>query len=405
MDEKTLPIKGRARVLASPVASLGNVKFKSPVSSVGNVQFGETVRVAVPSSPAAKRWADYTPTASVAGELLYPSTPTPHAGSLWMQNATPAQAFGIAAGPTVVPAHQNGASMPQTMQPEEVGAALFRSMLNFEGDSDSDEEGFPTELPYNVKNTFIDDIKDEDDDIKGDVGTKTAPASLFAVRTRQAVKPEITQAALGQPSQSYPQQARILNTTEIAATSNTMSPQTVTMLPAQPAAFSPQTMTLAPQGTQVMQAQPLMMPAQPFTMVMVPQQTGPTAASATSVMMPMAMAPSMAMPPSAMAPVASAAPATMTLAPAMMKAASVASSTAPAATGASAIVPLSIRQPQPSEGAALHGTGQCRPCAWYWKPQGCANAVECRHCHMCPEGELKNRKKDKVQQMRATNTR
>jgi len=66
------------------------------------------------------------------------------------------------------------------------------------------------------------------------------------------------------------------------------------------------------------------------------------------------------------------------------------------------IQPYNIRQPQPSQGSDTHGTGECRPCAWFWKPQGCANGFDCRHCHMCPEGELKNRKKDKVYQMRTT---
>jgi len=48
-----------------------------------------------------------------------------------------------------------------------------------------------------------------------------------------------------------------------------------------------------------------------------------------------------------------------------------------------------------SKGSALHGTGSCKPCAWYWKSQGCKNAENCQHCHMCPEGEMKARKKHK----------
>jgi len=47
----------------------------------------------------------------------------------------------------------------------------------------------------------------------------------------------------------------------------------------------------------------------------------------------------------------------------------------------------------PSVGALLHGTGSCRPCAWLWKPQGCANGSHCQHCHACPAGEIKARKK------------
>jgi len=49
-----------------------------------------------------------------------------------------------------------------------------------------------------------------------------------------------------------------------------------------------------------------------------------------------------------------------------------------------------------SVGSALHGTGLCKPCAWFWKPGGCKNGDECNHCHLCPEGELKARKKSKA---------
>merc|ERR550525_2078973 len=49
----------------------------------------------------------------------------------------------------------------------------------------------------------------------------------------------------------------------------------------------------------------------------------------------------------------------------------------------------------PSRGAALHGSGLCQPCAWFWKPGGCLNGVDCRRCHLCPEGELKRRRKAK----------
>lgn len=48
----------------------------------------------------------------------------------------------------------------------------------------------------------------------------------------------------------------------------------------------------------------------------------------------------------------------------------------------------------------MHAMGKCRPCAWYWKPKGCMNAQDCSYCHLCPEGELKARKKSKVTAMR-----
>jgi hypothetical protein len=49
----------------------------------------------------------------------------------------------------------------------------------------------------------------------------------------------------------------------------------------------------------------------------------------------------------------------------------------------------------PSVGAALHGTGSCKPCAWFWKPESCRWGLECGHCHLCPVGELRRRKKEK----------
>jgi len=49
----------------------------------------------------------------------------------------------------------------------------------------------------------------------------------------------------------------------------------------------------------------------------------------------------------------------------------------------------------PSVGAALHSTGNCKPCAWFWKPEGCRWGLECGHCHLCPVGELRRRKKEK----------
>eukprot|EP00930_Biecheleria_cincta_P061687 TRINITY_DN4724_c0_g1_i1.p1 TRINITY_DN4724_c0_g1~~TRINITY_DN4724_c0_g1_i1.p1 ORF type:complete len:278 (+),score=75.99 TRINITY_DN4724_c0_g1_i1:128-961(+) len=66
-----------------------------------------------------------------------------------------------------------------------------------------------------------------------------------------------------------------------------------------------------------------------------------------------------------------------------------------AAASPAMIVPLEQRQPEHSEGAQLHGTGQCKPCAWYWRPQGCNNGPECGHCHLCTAAELKVRKKAK----------
>eukprot|EP00931_Biecheleriopsis_adriatica_P056581 TRINITY_DN3352_c0_g2_i1.p1 TRINITY_DN3352_c0_g2~~TRINITY_DN3352_c0_g2_i1.p1 ORF type:complete len:322 (+),score=83.37 TRINITY_DN3352_c0_g2_i1:102-968(+) len=79
------------------------------------------------------------------------------------------------------------------------------------------------------------------------------------------------------------------------------------------------------------------------------------------------------------------------------------SSAEPAAQNA-CIEPLETRQPQPSRGGLLHASGNCKPCAWYWRPQGCNNGEECGHCHLCSAAELKSRKKAKKltsQRMRA----
>jgi len=64
------------------------------------------------------------------------------------------------------------------------------------------------------------------------------------------------------------------------------------------------------------------------------------------------------------------------------------------------VVPSKDDKVLASKGSATHGSGKCRPCAWFWKPQGCQNDKDCGYCHLCPEGELKNRKKSKVAAMR-----
>eukprot|EP00429_Kryptoperidinium_foliaceum_P098645 CAMPEP_0176244496 /NCGR_PEP_ID=MMETSP0121_2-20121125/31460_1 /TAXON_ID=160619 /ORGANISM="Kryptoperidinium foliaceum, Strain CCMP 1326" /LENGTH=351 /DNA_ID=CAMNT_0017584103 /DNA_START=82 /DNA_END=1135 /DNA_ORIENTATION=- len=59
-------------------------------------------------------------------------------------------------------------------------------------------------------------------------------------------------------------------------------------------------------------------------------------------------------------------------------------------------VGLGMQQILPSLGSTMHSVGKCSPCAWYWKPRGCTNAFQCDFCHLCPEGELKSRKKAKI---------
>merc|ERR1712187_1004643 len=50
----------------------------------------------------------------------------------------------------------------------------------------------------------------------------------------------------------------------------------------------------------------------------------------------------------------------------------------------------------PSLGAVLHATGECKPCAFNWKADGCHNGSYCLHCHACPKGEMRRRRKAKA---------
>lgn len=53
------------------------------------------------------------------------------------------------------------------------------------------------------------------------------------------------------------------------------------------------------------------------------------------------------------------------------------------------------RPGEPSLGASEHGSGTCKPCAWFHHVEGCRHMEQCEFCHMCPAGEIKKRKKDK----------
>jgi len=50
-----------------------------------------------------------------------------------------------------------------------------------------------------------------------------------------------------------------------------------------------------------------------------------------------------------------------------------------------------------SVGSAQHFMGNCKPCAFLWKDEnGCQSGANCVFCHMCPPGEKKRRKKEKL---------
>jgi len=49
----------------------------------------------------------------------------------------------------------------------------------------------------------------------------------------------------------------------------------------------------------------------------------------------------------------------------------------------------------------MHRLGQCTPCNYFlYKVDGCRQGSDCSFCHLCPKGEIKKRKKDKMKQLR-----
>lgn len=76
---------------------------------------------------------------------------------------------------------------------------------------------------------------------------------------------------------------------------------------------------------------------------------------------------------------------------------------APAQQKDSCVFPPGLKPPPgvSNHGSVLHAAGQCRPCAWFWKAVGCQRGEQCDHCHLCPSGENKARRKAR-QAMRHT---
>lgn len=55
-----------------------------------------------------------------------------------------------------------------------------------------------------------------------------------------------------------------------------------------------------------------------------------------------------------------------------------------------------------NDGLQAHALGQCIPCAYFWyKKDGCRKGEECEFCHLCNKGEIKKRKKHRIQQLKA----
>merc|ERR1712118_134528 len=48
-----------------------------------------------------------------------------------------------------------------------------------------------------------------------------------------------------------------------------------------------------------------------------------------------------------------------------------------------------------------HIRGECKPCAYYLKKaDSCRLGAQCTFCHLCPEGAVKARKKEKIRALR-----
>jgi len=54
-----------------------------------------------------------------------------------------------------------------------------------------------------------------------------------------------------------------------------------------------------------------------------------------------------------------------------------------------------------SKGSVDH-PHDCKPCAWFYREEGCLSGADCQFCHLCPPGELQRRRKEKSTALKAT---
>jgi len=55
-----------------------------------------------------------------------------------------------------------------------------------------------------------------------------------------------------------------------------------------------------------------------------------------------------------------------------------------------------------SVGSKLHSSGQCKPCAWNWKPSGCVQRASCIHCHLCDDNAFMAFQRDRLAALKAS---
>jgi len=54
----------------------------------------------------------------------------------------------------------------------------------------------------------------------------------------------------------------------------------------------------------------------------------------------------------------------------------------------------------PSAGSNGHASGKCKPCAFFHRPNGCADGASCTFCHLCDADEKKRRRKVRLDSIR-----
>eukprot|EP00747_Dinoflagellata_sp_TGD_P165901 gnl/TRDRNA2_/TRDRNA2_187893_c0_seq1.p1 gnl/TRDRNA2_/TRDRNA2_187893_c0~~gnl/TRDRNA2_/TRDRNA2_187893_c0_seq1.p1 ORF type:complete len:394 (+),score=50.88 gnl/TRDRNA2_/TRDRNA2_187893_c0_seq1:71-1252(+) len=356
----TLPLQ--KRVVSPSSTSLGTAFTTSSVS-LGSVS----------ASVKNARWSEMTPTCTPTPSMLwkrgfdtpkgmqvYPSTPTPSAVAAYMSSSI---GFGMTSQPTPVQPQSRQFSTVQeeaaeaapaqedpTDSLEDVQQRRYRagSQLFHEALMDVEEQGVA------VKNTFI-EIPDEDSSPFNVPRTVSAPSIIKS---------------LASPTKSSPGKRIVLPTV----------PQGQPLLMPAPA---PQAMQPAQSMTSIPQGFPYQLPAGVQIGTQLPagaQLVGVAVVGGTSQ-------PQVVPAGAQLVGVGYAQPMQAVPAP-------VEPPPAPVSPPGQAMLP--------SKGSADHdGTGRCRPCAWFWKPQGCKSAYDCEYCHICGEDELRKRKKVKVQAIRA----
>mmetsp|Transcript_42201 Transcript_42201/g.99026 ORF Transcript_42201/g.99026 Transcript_42201/m.99026 type:complete len:201 (-) Transcript_42201:106-708(-) len=59
------------------------------------------------------------------------------------------------------------------------------------------------------------------------------------------------------------------------------------------------------------------------------------------------------------------------------------------------VAPVLGSKDLPTIGSQGHHIGNCKPCAFVHREEGCGNGVQCKFCHICGPGEKKRRAKEK----------